>query len=194
MIHVVTTMNRPCLHFELNEAWIRSDEETYGHDAQLMSNTATAIRDVERREERYGNGPPKIVWHAGIGDDGRYLLHGEETWYYPDGGQQYEATYELGRKVRTETYYRADGSRSWQWAHREDGTSIWTQWYSSGTKKAESVWQDCHAHGPAKTWDSAGSPLPQSSSSRVASRNNRQRMSVRVVIRPELRWTRRASA
>ena len=156
VIHLIATMNRPCLHLELNEAWILSDAPPPGDDARLMANTATSIRGVERREERYASGQPKIIWHAGIGDDGRYLLHGEETWYYPDGGRQYVATYALGRKVGTETFYRTDGSRSWQREHRQDGTSIWTQWYSSGTKKAESVWQDFHAHGPARTWDRAG--------------------------------------
>jgi formylglycine-generating enzyme required for sulfatase activity len=159
VIHLITTMNRPCLHFELNEAWILSDEPTPDNDAQLMANTATSIRDVERREERYASGQPKIVWHAGIGDDGRYLLHGEETWYYADGSKQYEAIHKLGRKVGTETFYRADGSRCWQWEHREDGTSVWTQWFSAGTKKAESVWKDFHAHGPAQTWDRAGKPV-----------------------------------
>lgn len=26
MIHLITTMNTPCLHFEFNEAWVLSDE------------------------------------------------------------------------------------------------------------------------------------------------------------------------
>ena len=78
------------------------------HNVQLTGNTATSIRDVQRREEKYASGQPKIIWSAGIGDDGRYLLRGEETWYYLDGGKLYEATHELGRKVGTETFYRAD--------------------------------------------------------------------------------------
>ena len=159
VIHLIGSRTQPNQHWELNEAWILSDERTPGSDAQLMANTATSIRDVERREERYASGQPKIVWHAGIGDDGRYLLHGEETWYYTDGSKQYEAIHKLGQKVGTETFYRADGSRCWQWEHREDGTSVWTQWFSAGTKKAESVWKDFHAHGPAQTWDRAGQPV-----------------------------------
>ncbi len=27
MIHLITTMNQPCLHFEFNEAWILSGNE-----------------------------------------------------------------------------------------------------------------------------------------------------------------------
>ncbi len=156
VIHLITTMNRPCLHFELNEAWILADERVPHDPARLMTNPATTIRGVQRYEEKYESGRPRIVWHAGIGNDGRYLLHGRETWYYPDGRKQYEATYALGRKVGTETFYRANGSKAWQWRHSADGASTWTQWWTDGQKKAESTWRNFHADGPAKTWDANG--------------------------------------
>ena len=29
MVHLITTMNNPCLHFEFNEAWVmKSDDES----------------------------------------------------------------------------------------------------------------------------------------------------------------------
>lgn len=156
MIHIVTSMNKPCLHFELNEAWILSDEPTPDDDTHLMANTARSIRAVRRYEEKRAAGQLEAVWHAGIGDDGRTLLHGAETWYYPDGSRQYQATYELGRKVGSETLYRAGGSRIWQREHRADGTNQWTQWWPSGQKKAESGWKNFHADGRARTWNRHG--------------------------------------
>lgn len=159
VIHLITTMNRPCLHFELNEAWILADQTGPQDAAALMINTATTIRDVRRYAEKHESGRPRIVWHAGSGNDGRYLLDGKETWYYPNGGKQHEATYALGRKVGTESFYRVNGSKAWQWQHSADGTSTWTQWWAGGQKKAESVWKNLHADGPAKTWDRNGKPL-----------------------------------
>lgn len=94
VIHMITTTNRPCLHLALNEAWILSDAPTPDDDARLMANTANSIRDVKRNEENFADGRPRIVWHAGVGNDGRYLLHGQETWYYQNGEKQYEADYE----------------------------------------------------------------------------------------------------
>ncbi len=156
LIHLITTMNRPCLHFVMNEAWILADTDTPDDDAILMANAATAVRDVVAQEEKYENGRVRVRWHAGVGDDGRYLLHGKEQWYFPDGTLRYEATYERGEKVGMETRYRTDGSKVWQWDHRPDGTSTWTQWWPNGTKKAASTWKDFHAVGPARTWDRAG--------------------------------------
>jgi len=110
VIHLITTMNRPCLHFEMNEAWIL-DPSAAGPDNALMANTAHAIDGVAEYVERYGDGAPRITWSAGRGDDGRYLLHGTETWYFPDGRKQYEAHHTLGRKTGEETLWRQDGSR-----------------------------------------------------------------------------------
>ena len=159
VIHLITTMNRPCLHFELNEAWILAEETAPVDSAQLMTNTATTIRDVRRYEEKYANGRPRIVWHAGLGNDGRYLLDGRETWHYPNGRKQYEATYALGRKVVTETFYHFNGSKKWQWRHSAEGASTWTQWWADGQKKAESAWRNFYADGPAKSWDHDGKPV-----------------------------------
>jgi formylglycine-generating enzyme required for sulfatase activity len=159
MIHLITTMNRPCLHLEFNEAWILSGDAP-GHDpARLMANTATAIRNVRRYEEKHDNGKARVVWHAGIGNDGRYLLHGKETWYYLNGRKQYDATFEFGRKVGTETFRRVNGSKAWRWQHAADGTSQWTQWWAGGQKQAESLWRNSYADGLASRWDTKGEQI-----------------------------------
>lgn len=105
-IHLITSMNHPCLHFELNEAWILAP----GDGEVSLESHATRIAGV--KEHRDG---PRSVWSGGVADDGRFLLHGKETRLHADGSRQYEATYRLGCKVGTETLWRADGSVAWQW-------------------------------------------------------------------------------
>ncbi|MHC4646211.1 MAG: toxin-antitoxin system YwqK family antitoxin, partial [Planctomycetota bacterium] len=92
----------------------------------------------------------------GIGDDGRFLLHGPETWYYPDGTTQRQADYDKGRKVATATYWSRDGKKKWTWEHREDGSSMWTQYWPNGRKKAESTWKDFRCEGRSTVWDRNG--------------------------------------
>ncbi len=158
MIHLITTMNRPCLHFEMNEAWILSNDPERKTDQEFMENTARQIKDVADFAERFADGTPKLTWSAGRGDDGRYLLHGTETWYYPGGKKHYEARYALGQKTGLETFWRSDGSKKWEWVHDPNGESRWSQWWENGTRKAESTWKDFHAIGIARTWNRDGTP------------------------------------
>jgi hypothetical protein len=156
LIHLITTMNRPCLHFAFNEAWIL-DQGTDGRsDAELMEPTAATISNVTKYEEKYASGKVKASWSAGIGDNGRYLLHGVETWHYESGQKQRELTYRLGRKVGQESYWNPDGKKLWSWQHRDDGTSVWTQWWPNGQRKAESTWRNFACDGIATLRDPAG--------------------------------------
>jgi antitoxin component YwqK of YwqJK toxin-antitoxin module len=153
-------MNRPCLHFEFNEAWMQDkDAGTGDSDAQLMKSTASTIGKVETYEDKYPGGKVKATWSAGIGDDGRYLLHGRDTWYHENGQKMYQVEYKLGVKMGTETCYRLDGSKQWQRLHKEDGTVVWTQWWENGGKKSESTWKNSRATGPATAWDREGQVL-----------------------------------
>jgi len=125
VIHLITSMNHPSLHFELNEAWILSDA---------------------------GEAPP--------GGD-RYLLEGKQTWAYPSGQKQWEVTYRRGRKAGEETHWASDGTKDWSWQHREDGTSVWTQWWANGARKAESTWRNHRCEGTATRWDRSGKAISQ---------------------------------
>lgn len=154
IIHLITTMNNPCLHFEMNEAWILSS------DTEEKPET-TSISKVKNYQDKYQNGKVKIKWEAGIANDGRYLLHGKETWFYEDGKKQREANYKLGRKVGNEIYWSRDGKKLWEWQHKEDGSSIWIQFWSNGQKKSESIWQDFKCHGIATCWDMTGNVISQ---------------------------------
>ncbi len=137
IIHVITTMNRPCQHFEMNEEWI--EDSTAGGDLPPdPGETGT----VDQYQENYPGGAPKATWSAKICDDGRYLLHGTETWYYQDGAKQYEATYYNGNKVDDETYWGPDAVKQWSWDHNEpDNRSTWTQWWPNRLKHIESRWR-----------------------------------------------------
>jgi len=159
MIHLITTMNRPCLHFEFNEAWILAEKPDTRSDAELMASTAKSISGVKQHTETYASGKPRITFSAGTGDDGRYLLDGAETWYYPGGRKQYAVTYRLGRKVGTETLRAPDGKVLWQWQHAEDGASVRTQYWPDGRKKARSAWRNHHAEGAATCWNAEGKVL-----------------------------------
>ncbi|MCA9112861.1 MAG: exo-alpha-sialidase, partial [Planctomycetaceae bacterium] len=156
MIHLITSMTEPCLHFSFNEAWVDLAEQKDQGDANLMQSTAQSISSVTKYKERYPNGQLHLAWSAGIGDDGRYLLHGPERWYYPDGTLQYEATFALGKKVGSEVLYYPDGSKVWSWNHFENGSSVWTQYRPDGSRKTESHWKDLHADGIARRWDAQG--------------------------------------
>ena len=159
MIHLVTTMNHPCLHFELNEAWILAPETDDPGDAALMRSAATRVAATEAEREDHPNGKRHIEGRGGVADDGRYLRHGGETWFYPDGKQQYRVTYHLGRKTGEEIFWRSDGTVEWRWDHRAEGVSVWTQYWPGGQKKAESRWRGRFADGPATLWDARGQEI-----------------------------------
>jgi antitoxin component YwqK of YwqJK toxin-antitoxin module len=134
VIHLVTSMNPQALHFEMNEAWILSD-------AGIVEQ-AGADGEVKSYEEKYPDGKPEAAWSAMLSNDGRYLLHGKETWWYPNGQAQYEAMFDRGRKTGPETFYTEDGVKQWSWDHQPGGASVWIQWRPNGSKKCESAWRD----------------------------------------------------
>ncbi|MEZ6031774.1 MAG: SUMF1/EgtB/PvdO family nonheme iron enzyme [Planctomycetaceae bacterium] len=156
MIHLVTSMTEPCLHFTFNEAWVDLPEQADEGDANLMASTAHRISAITKHKEHYANGQLRQTWSAGIGDDGRYLLHGPEKWFYPDGTLQYEASFSLGKKDGGEILYRSDGSKVWDWQHLDDGSSVWTQYRPDGSRRTESRWKDLHVEGIARRWDADG--------------------------------------
>ena len=156
MIHLVATMNNPCLHFEFNEAWILDNEQGERSDAELMSSSAKAVPAARLMEEKYPSGKAHIAASGGIADDGRFLLNGPEIWYYENGQKQHEAEYKLGRKTGTENFWAPDGQLIWSCEHRDNGTSTWRQYWPGGKLKAESNWKNFKADGVAKLWDASG--------------------------------------
>jgi antitoxin component YwqK of YwqJK toxin-antitoxin module len=129
------------LHVELNEAWILADDDDAQKAAQV-NYTEVAGETLRQYEESYPDGKPKAKWTAGVNAQGVYLLHGEQSFYYPDGQLQWQVTFENGLKVGRESYYRQDGSVEWHWQHDDGGSSELTVFDDSGKKKAVSQWKD----------------------------------------------------
>jgi hypothetical protein len=158
MIHLITSMNTCALHFTFNEAWLlaKDTRQEKMSDAELMTNTASSISRIKTYRENHPDGKIKFQFAGGIGDDGRFLLHGKETWYYPDGTTQRQAEYDKGRKVSAEKYLSRDGKKIWTWEHKKDGSSMWTQYWRNGRKKAESTWKNFKCEGRSIVWDRNG--------------------------------------
>jgi formylglycine-generating enzyme required for sulfatase activity len=154
VIHLLTSMNHPSQHFEMNEAWILSDAT--GEQNARISGANNDARAVERHEENYANGKTRATWSGLTAANGDFVLHGPVVYFAPDGRKRYEVSYEFGRKAGSETLWRDDGSLRWRWEHRADGTSIWTQFWDNGAKRAESTWKNFRAEGPAALWSPDG--------------------------------------
>ncbi len=165
VIHILTTETQPCLHYELNEAWINSDAE------DIAPETTGGV--VKNFSENYPDGKIRSEWSARICPHGRYLLDGKETDYYEDGSKQHEVVYVSGRKTGLETFWSPDGNKVWSWSHDlTNNTAIWTQYWPNGTMKSQSSWTTegpardlSHnffglvANGPAYEWTENGGPV-----------------------------------
>ncbi|HEV2691354.1 MAG TPA: hypothetical protein VG347_00500 [Verrucomicrobiae bacterium] len=162
VIHVLTTETQPCLHYELNEAWIFSDA---GDIAPEISGGQT-----KKFTEEYSNGHTRSTWGARLCPDGRYLLNGKETDFYPSGAKQHQVTYVNGRKTGDETFWAPEGTVIWHWSHDlKNNRAVWTQYWPDGKKKLESNWNTkpaardltrsffgLVADGPATQWNEDG--------------------------------------
>lgn len=162
VIHVLTTMTHPCVHYEFNEAWVLSK------DGDIVPQSSGGT--IRKYRESYANGTVRATWSARIGANGRYLLDGEESTFYPHGNKEYEVTYKSGRKIGSETFWAPDGTKLWSWTHQPDA-STWVQYWSNGKKRIESNWNtQCRArdserlftglvaNGAAYHWHQDGTP------------------------------------
>lgn len=133
IIHVLTTKSSPGLHYEFNEAWLYSDAGD-----QQPESTGGEVRTFR---EYHANGKLKAAWSARICPNGRYLLDGQLTDYYPDGKVQHQAYYQNGRKTGRELFRNPDGTTRWTW-ERSLITSHgkWTLYWPNGKKRIESLW------------------------------------------------------
>ena len=163
-IHLITSMNKPNLHFAFNEAWIleQDSKESSMSEAELMRPRTTSVSNVKKYEEKYPNGKTRIAFSGGTAENGQFLLDGTERWYYEDGARQREAAYKLGEKTGSEIYRSRDGKKLWQWEHNGDGSSVWTQYYPNGKKKSESTWKEHKCEGVATLWDNEGKVIKES--------------------------------
>ncbi len=64
VIHLITSMNTPCLEFSFNEAWIL-DKKNEDVEINVMKSTANEISNVKKYEQKYSDGNIKAIWYAG---------------------------------------------------------------------------------------------------------------------------------
>jgi hypothetical protein len=162
VIHVLSTETQPCLHYELNEAWFFSAAGDIAPE--------TSGGTVKKYSEKYPDGTVRSEWSARTCPNGRYLLDGKETDFYPGGVKQYEVTWADGRKTGDETFWSPSGQKLWTWSHDlKNNHSIWTQYWPNGHKRSESGWNtrpDARdlkrsffglvADGPVRQWNEDG--------------------------------------
>jgi hypothetical protein len=133
VIHLLTTVSLPSLHYEFNEAWIWSDA------GDISPETTGGI--IKNFSESYNNGKLRTKWAARICPNGRYLLHGQQVTYFENGAKQHLVEYENGRKKGEELYWLPNGSLVWKWNRDiEKNVGVWTHYWPNGNKKLESSW------------------------------------------------------
>ncbi len=133
VIHILTTVTQPCLHYELNEAWIFSDAGDLAPE--------TDGGEMRKFSENFPRGGLRIMWSARICPNGRYLLEGTQTTFYENGHRQHEVAYVAGRKSGPEIFWSPTGAKVWSWNHDlQNHTSVWTHYWPNGTKRIESTW------------------------------------------------------
>ena len=150
IIHLLSTKTHPNQHFELNEAWILSDE------TGPTKSPDRSITKVEEYKEFYPSGRIRSIRHGGIAADGEFLLEGRQTWYYENGGTQWEVTYHEGRKTGEETWLDDSGRKTTSWVHDPGGRNIRTRYWTNGRKRSETEWKDFKLEGLARIWDRSG--------------------------------------
>jgi len=149
VIHLISSMNHPSLHWEMNEAWILSDGKA---ETPVDAGSQAAVRETEA----WPNGRPRAAWSGKRDAGGRYLLDGTETWFAQDGKKLYEATWRNGVKTGRESWWSPSGAKISEWDRAADGAAVWTQYWPSGKKKHESRWKDGRCEGEATSWDYTG--------------------------------------
>lgn len=133
IIHILATKDYPGIHYELNEAWIWSDEGV------VKPEQGGGM--VRNYKETYEDGSLKSRWSARTCPNGRYLLHGQQTDYYPNGRIQHLVNYVNGRKSGEEIFWDELGRKVWSW-NRDLKTNrgTWTHYWENGNKKIVSEW------------------------------------------------------
>jgi formylglycine-generating enzyme required for sulfatase activity len=136
IIHIVTSKNKPNYEIELNEAWAL-DKNT---GAGIAS--SDSVHDAHPFTEHYpGTGKVMATWSSGRTADGRVLLDGPETFFYPSGKVMWSITFHAGHKVGNESYLRADGTPVWEKHYAGDGMWTWDNFDASGRRISESKWR-----------------------------------------------------
>ena len=159
LIHIIATNVHPILHLEFNEAWLLAAEEEAPSEAELMKSMATCFPDgITEFKEYFPDGSLRAIYCGGIADDGRFLLEGDERYYYPEGTLMSEGHYHLGRRTGMQRLYDRDGSlrMSWHYDEAGEGCTYYTYHPHSGLPRTISRFRGKMADGVAQELDRSG--------------------------------------
>lgn len=162
LIHVVCSNVQPLLHLCFNEAWLLDETGEEPSEKELMQSSATRLVS-ERREytEYYDSGQLKCRYHGGIADDGRFLLDGEETFWYPNGQMMLSGSFLLGRRTGQAVCYDEEGFMVKRFTCPDAVTEDLEEWYEtfwegSNQVKTKAFFRNRKAEGEAFTWNREG--------------------------------------
>eukprot|EP01049_Picozoa_sp_SAG25_P007694 SAG25_NODE_644_length_6218_cov_5.273901_3_plen_525_part_00 len=131
VIHILSTMTHPCLHYEINEAWLASSESanvTLARAAQGLQARLRAAAGAPAQPPPVAPPPQQATSRAAGGgtatwsfihDDTGYALHGSFTTTFPNSTDvEYNATFSHGLKVAESLWARGNPRQPlWQWIH-----------------------------------------------------------------------------
>lgn len=150
IIHVTSSMTTPCLHFEINEAWILDPK------AGETPHAGVTKAALHRVEETYPNGTIRNLRRFAISNTGHPVFQGWQEYYYPDGSPEYLVQYDQGKRVGLENSYRESGYPLWSRMHDPEGSSRLIRYDEQGRMRSETHWSGHLAQGPARMWDGRG--------------------------------------
>jgi hypothetical protein len=132
VIHILSTMTHPCLHYRINEAWLLSDEPL--PNAPPPPPPPPARSRVRLTASTAAGGHAE--WGAIIAEGGAacYRLDGTFRSFHPNTtAVEYEAEYAGGARLN-ESYRDAAGNLLWAWTHEQGGgnTSTFERYHVAG--------------------------------------------------------------
>ena len=156
-IHLLATMTRPGLHFEMNEAWILDPDAhptvkdvpagalSLGPDDRRLRPAVNAVEESTVVKVRGSGrmGSPKGRYGLATGKDGRVWRHGPEEWFHADGRKQFDGRWDFGLRVGMERWWAEDGTLLRERDHRPDGVTVQTVFDGWGKPRNVSRWRDC---------------------------------------------------
>lgn len=165
LIHIVCSNVHPLLHLCFNEAWLMDETQEEPEEQDLMCSKASRlVSERTQYEEYYESGILKCRYHGGIADDGRFLLDGEERFWYEDGTLMWEASYFLGKRTGVFTYFDGKGNPVKRMTHPQKPGEHLEEWFETfwpGTDqvRTRTFFRDRVAQGEARCFNKQGEAM-----------------------------------
>lgn len=165
LIHIVCSNVHPLLHLCFNECWLTGEEQPQPPEEVLTASFAGRLTaPAKEYREYYENGSLRCRYSGGIADDGRFLLDGPETFYYPDGRVMLRENFRLGCRTGSCEWYDPQGFLIRRiLCPKEPGSvpeeRLETFWPQTGKVKTTVLFRGRRAEGEACRYDRNGERL-----------------------------------